>query len=77
MNGEYGWMPNEPCSWCHTRWPTRIQYTVVVDGPDGQAAARLCSQCWHRLVDSTESRKLHREVLRPALRAEVTVSEST
>ena len=47
--GEYGWMPFEPCAECAGKWPTRYQYTVQVDGPDGSVSVRLCQTCFGKV----------------------------
>jgi hypothetical protein len=44
--GDYGFMPHEPCDQCAGRWPTRYQYIVQVDGPDGTVSVRLCQICF-------------------------------
>jgi len=67
---DYGFMPATPCAWCNGRWPTRYQFVISVMGPDGNVAVPLCSQCWHRLVDSSQSRAFMRTFVGAVRRTE-------
>ena len=48
---EYGWMPFLACDRCQARWPTRYQYIVHVDGPDGAIDVHLCSICFGKIFE--------------------------
>lgn len=48
---EYGFMPFEACDLCGQRWPTRYQYSIRVEGPEGFRIVLFCQTCFAQMFE--------------------------